>query len=1018
MKDNLHFYKNPPARFRGAPFWSWNGKLDREQLLRQIGYFREMGMGGYTVHVRTGLDTPYLGEEFLARVRDSVEEGKRFGMETHLYDDDRWPSGYGGGFVTKDEAYRYRILVMTTDAPDGEHREPYAALFAHNAPDDGKRELLAKYEITLKDGFLTSYRLLSEDETGENVWYAYKEIGGSTPWFANQSYVDTLNPDATKRFLETSHEVYKKEFSADFGEAVPTIFTDEPEHVLFGHLSTPADRGPVSVPYTDTFDEQYAARYGESVFAHLPEVFWELPDGRLSVHRYRYHDFVSELFAQNYAGVLGRWCEENGIRLTGHMMDEDSLQNQTRSVGEAMRSYPHFQLPGIDILCNSREYTTAKQAQSVARQTGREGLTSELYGVTNWDFDFRGHKLQGDWQAALGVIHRVPHLSYMTMAGEAKRDYPASIFYQSPWYKQYPLIEDYFARVNTALTTGDPQVRVGVIHPIESFWLLYGISSQTERAKERAERDFHSIVEWLLADQIDFDFLAESLLPTLPHKDARSVGEMTYDVLLVPPLITIRATTLAFLAAFEKAGGRVIFLGDAPTLVDAEENGDAAAFADSRLLPFERDGLINTLKDYRDIEVVNPNGTRCRDYLYQLRRRGDDRILFLARMNDWFNRDIPRGRDVKVRVRGTFAATELAALKGDEQKLSCTCRDGWTEIPVSLFDQDSLLLLLTAAPADFAGQQGEARRPNLRTVMPLSATRYETEEPNALLLDRASYSLDGGAWEPEEEVLRVDNILRRRVGFPTKPSSLPQPWLIKEEPSSHTVKLRFTFSSDLATDALFAVEPQQDMTITCNGTPVDLTPAGYFTDESIVTYRLPKLKAGQNELLLSMAFTPRTNLEWCYLLGDFGVRLTGCEASVTEKPALVGFCDLTRQQMPFYAANVKIYSTFTVEEGDYAVKVPKFRAPLVTVSVDGKAETPVAFAPYTASLGHLSAGEHTVCFRVFGNRYNCFGPLHLADEGRGWIDPNAWRSHGDEYCREYLVRPFGILTSPTLMREE
>ena len=125
----------------------------------------------------------------------------------------------------------------------------------------------------------------------------------------------------------------------------------------------------------------------------------------------------------------------HGIALTGHMMEEPTLETQTVALGEAMRSYRSFEIPGIDMLCDRRELSTAKQAESAVHQFGREGMTSELYGVTNWDFDFRGHKLQGDWQAALGVTVRVPHLTWTSMAGEAKRDYPASISYQSPWYK-------------------------------------------------------------------------------------------------------------------------------------------------------------------------------------------------------------------------------------------------------------------------------------------------------------------------------------------------------------------------------------------------------------------------------------------------------------------------------------------------------------------------------------------------------------------------------------------------------
>ena len=36
-------------------------------------------------------------------------------MLTWLYDEDRWPSGYGGGYVTKDSRYRMRFLVFSPE---------------------------------------------------------------------------------------------------------------------------------------------------------------------------------------------------------------------------------------------------------------------------------------------------------------------------------------------------------------------------------------------------------------------------------------------------------------------------------------------------------------------------------------------------------------------------------------------------------------------------------------------------------------------------------------------------------------------------------------------------------------------------------------------------------------------------------------------------------------------------------------------------------------------------------------
>src|SRR5690606_32101418 len=107
-------FKRPTAEYRGTPFWSWNNRLDRAQLLRQIGWLQDMGFGGFHIHARTGLKTPYLGEAFMDCVRACTEEARRRNMLSWLYDEDRWPSGFAGGLVTADPAFRQRHLLWTT----------------------------------------------------------------------------------------------------------------------------------------------------------------------------------------------------------------------------------------------------------------------------------------------------------------------------------------------------------------------------------------------------------------------------------------------------------------------------------------------------------------------------------------------------------------------------------------------------------------------------------------------------------------------------------------------------------------------------------------------------------------------------------------------------------------------------------------------------------------------------------------------------------------------------------------
>ena len=509
-------FVHPTKEYRGAPFWAWNCRIDRQTLEEQIGVFRQMGMGGFHIHVRTGMETPYLSDEFMAHVRFCLEKGKQQDLLTWLYDEDRWPSGTAGGRVTADHPeYRAMNLLLTPRAY-GE-AGPVADLGILATGRGGHREengeLLACYDVCLdENGCLRSYRRIdpSASTTGCK-WYAYAEYAVPSAWFNNQTYLDTLNREAVQRFVEITHERYLQAVGEDFGGWIPAIFTDEPSFAIQGTLRFAQSRDDVFLTWTRALPQEYERQYHESLLDKLPELFWELPERGVSLARYRFHELTTELFASHYADTLGRWCREHGLMLSGHLLHEETLESQTTVIGEAMRAYRAFSdMPGIDILCDRHEYNTAKQAQSAKHQQGDKAMLSELYGVSGWDYDFRGYKLQGDWQAALGVTVRVPHLTWMSMKGEAKRDFPACIGYQSPWYSRFSLIEDHFARVNTAMTRGQPTLRLAVIHPIESYWLHWGPSEQTAGVRQQLERHFAQLTETLLFGCIDFDFIAES----------------------------------------------------------------------------------------------------------------------------------------------------------------------------------------------------------------------------------------------------------------------------------------------------------------------------------------------------------------------------------------------------------------------------------------------------------------------------------------------------------------------------
>ncbi|MCL2320205.1 MAG: hypothetical protein FWC45_08970, partial [Treponema sp.] len=593
-------FKNPSSEYRATPFWAWNNKLDKNELVWQIEQLKKLGFGGFHMHVRTGMATEYLSDEFIESIRACVEKARTENMLAWLYDEDRWPSGAAGGIVTKDPRFRIRHLLVT--------RKPYGSpaevVAEKNSRASSGRcengELVACFDVELdRNGDLAYYSTVDEKGYRENArsfrLYAYLETALPSPWFNNQCYANTLDPATIREFIRVTYGAYDKHFKKDFGGVIPAIFTDEPQFSQKGTLNFAQEDRDVTLPWTFDIEETYRAAYGgESLIGGIPELLWDLPDGIVSKIRYHYHDHIAERFTAAFADQCGAWCKDHGIMLTGHMMEEPTLESQTHALGEAMRSYRSFQLPGIDMLCDRREFTTAKQAQSAARQNGIPGTLSELYGVTDWNYDFRGHKLQGDWQAALGVTVRVPHLSWVSMNGEAKRDYPASFNYQSPWYKEYPYVEDHFARLASALTRGKAVCRVGVLHPIESYWLHWGARENTASVREEMDEKFLSLCNWLLRGLVDFDYICESTLPRYCSKadiggQGFPVGEMSYQVILVPAMETMRKTTLERLELFKKSGGTIIVLGEAPRYIDAVPNDGAKKLREaSKKTGFER----------------------------------------------------------------------------------------------------------------------------------------------------------------------------------------------------------------------------------------------------------------------------------------------------------------------------------------------------------------------------------------------------------------------------------------------
>lgn len=193
---------------RPVPFWSWNDKLEPDELRRQIGAMQNAGMGGFFMHARGGLETEYLSEEWFRAVETSVDEAKKRGMQAWCYDENGWPSGFAGGKLLEDPENRAHYLRF-------EKKPGFDAA------------ALGVY--TLENGHI---RRITGAANGISEYLCVYDC-------QNSSTVDILDPRITDAFLALTHEKYFERFGAEFGKGIAGFFADEPQYFRYETAYTP-----------------------------------------------------------------------------------------------------------------------------------------------------------------------------------------------------------------------------------------------------------------------------------------------------------------------------------------------------------------------------------------------------------------------------------------------------------------------------------------------------------------------------------------------------------------------------------------------------------------------------------------------------------------------------------------------------------------------------------------------------------------------------------------------------------
>ena len=1015
---DLKEFKNPAATYRSMTFWSLNDSLRADEMRRQLALFKEGGFGGAFFHSRPGLLTPYLSEEWFDMMKVGVDECRKLGLEAWFYDEDKWPSGFAGGLVPRqDEAFHARTLVRV---PAGTPVE---------APD----------EILLDDG--------------KHLYVSHVDPMGQ-PWFNGTSWVDLMNPDMVKAFLDCTYQPYVDRFAGK--KWVMGIFSDEPQVSPRTDLAV----GDAFVPYSPWMEEAFEKRWGYTMRPHLASLVDEVGDWiRFRLHYYR---TVGECMENAFSRQIGEYCAANGLQWTGHYNGEEMPVANMFNQGDLMIQYRHMQVPGIDALgLRYKTLHNAKVMASVANQYGKKRRVVEIFGISGHNLSLEDRMWLTAWHTNNGLNMFCPHLSHYTIKGIRKYDYPPTFNYQEPYWPYNHLYEDFAARLAYFATAGSTVGEVCVLSTLESDYLERDVHRNYPEPGTERDVLLESTLQCLNNLHYNNDIGDEQILSDVGSVagGCLKVGEMSYHTVILPNLLTIRPSTVALLEKFAVSGGNVLVLGDFPQFVDGVSDtlGGLRAYS-TQLTLDELGGWLST----HSSQTFRLEGDDAGKIWTHLRKVKGGYTLQLS------NNSRHGSVRVKVAVDGRYKAL-LNPLNGEVLAVDGRSESANTAFELEFAPAQTWVLAFGEKPVcrHFDGKYSlpEEQKPVQVLEGPWICRKTD---PNALPLDFAAWSTDGGcSWHDPEPVLAIYERFQSLSEIYNGPLLLRYAFEVSALPGSCS---------------LVVEQPWMYKYISLNGKELRFGEDWYVDRYFRISDVTSILHEGQNEVLLSLDFENPvpdsydplarygTEIENVFLIGDFAVSGKLAAEQPTEtwrnrlkilnpKPLPARFehgsfsigpeseitaYNLTTAGYPFYSGSFVCSTTFgldSIEEGlCYKISFPRVEAITTGVKVNGK-ELPTVFcSPWEADVTDaLQPGENTVELTLTGSLRNLLGPSHCIGgefnvlgpatfSGRhSW--PNLEPGDDDWYEKrktgntrlwrdDFFCIPFGLIESPELVTEE
>jgi alpha-L-rhamnosidase len=973
-------FSEPDAEYTTAPFYVWNAEITKEEIAINMKSFKDAGSSQVIIHQRPGLITEYLSEYWFELYKYAVEKGKELGMKVWIYDENSYPSGFAGGHVPDEMPESYNQgqgLEMTKFKTLPDSCEKYYLCL--------KRE-----NDTFKD--ITATLENEKGKDGEYILFS-KTYYRKSDWFGGFSYVDLLYPGVTQKFLDVTMTGYEKSIGDEFGKTVPGTFTDEPEI-----------NSPGGIRWTPDLFEVFMKQWHYDLKTQLPSLYEET--GNWKKVRHNYTQTLLQLFIDRWSKPCYEYFEEKDLKFTGHYW-EHGWPNMHLG-GDNMAMYAWHQVPAIDMLFNQwndslvgaqfGNIRSVKELASVANQTGRQRKLSETYGGSGWDITFADMKRNGDWEYALGVNLMNQHLTYFTMAGARKYDYPPSFDYHEPWWNNYKYLNDHYARLSLALSAGRQVNDILILEPTTSAWLYDSYVKQNKKVNEIGQT-FQAFVTKLEKNQVEYDLGSENIIKDrgAVSKTKLVIGQASYSKVVIPPLTeNLDLATYKLLERFVMKGGNLIAFS-IPTLIDGSRSKELSDFFDKyskKIIILDKltPEVISKYFTSPDIAFEEITG----GVLYHQRRiLSDGQILFLV------NSSLTEQVNGSLRTRGK-GAIELNTLSGEIYGYPNQIVENQVALNYSIPPAGSLLLFITENEKPILPVPEKSQ--DMNPVQGSSPISVKRDNENVLMIDFCDIKIGNDLTLDLHTIDAADKVFKH-YGFKNG-----NPWNTSVQFKTNTVD-RDTFGLSTGFTATYhftikgnfnfslikaVVERTNIWSVYVNGVEVKAEDNTWWLDRSFGVLNIGNLvKTGDNTITLIVSpMKINAEVEPVYLLGDFSVKPAKKGWSLEAPVSVYSKESWKKQGLPFYSWGVTYSKEFNIKknEGIWEVGLEDWNGTIAEVSVNGKQATVIAFPPFRTDVSSLiKSGKNTIDVKIIGSLKNLLGPHHN-NPGPGFVGPSSFRN--------------------------